>query len=167
LKAERTLPQWSRPLGPRFRYLLEKIRTTQDLQLQPVRRKTSMSVTVANIGKVDGDEVVQVYAKQPNASVPVPRVRLGAFERIFVPAGQQVSVSLSIVPESHVAILDNSFESIYDGRQAVVVEKGALELFVGGGQPEFVRHNDGSGSGSVMSVDVTVTATATVVSCGL
>jgi hypothetical protein len=39
---------------------------------------------------------------------------------------------LSIVPESHVANLDNVFESIYDGRQAVVVEKGALELFVGG-----------------------------------
>lgn len=74
---------------------------------------------------------------------------------------------MSIVPESHVANLDNVFESIYDGRQAVVVEKGALELFVGGGQPEFVRHNDGSGSGSVMSADVTVTATATVVSCGL
>ena len=61
----------------------------------------------------------------------------------------------------------DTFESIYDGRQAVVVDKGALELFVGGGQPEFVRHNDGSGSGSVMSADVTVTATATVVSCGL
>ena len=104
-----------------------------------------------------------MYGKQPDASVPVPRVRLVAFERVFVAAGKSVSVELSIVPETHTAVLDNSFEEIYDGREAVVVEKGALQLFVGGRQPDFPA----SGGSSVLSGNVTVTATATVVSCGL
>ena len=121
-----------------------------------------LNVTVANTGKVDGDEVIQVYAKQPDATVPVPRVRLVAFERVFVAAGSSATVELAVVPETHTAVLDNSFEEIYYGRDAVVVEKGGLQLFVGGWQPDFP-----ASGGSVLSANATVTATATVVSCGL
>ena len=31
--------------------------------------------------------MVQVYASQPAASVPVPRIRLVAFDKVFIPAG--------------------------------------------------------------------------------
>ena len=57
----------------------------------------------------DGDEVAQAYLKQTNASVPVPLVRLAAFERVFIPAGKSVTVQLSVTPETHVAVLDNGF----------------------------------------------------------
>jgi hypothetical protein len=43
-----------------------------------------------------------------------------------------------------------------------VVERGLLQLFVGGRQPDFP-----AGGGRVLSANVTVTATATVISCGL
>ena len=35
----------------------------------------TVSITVENTGGMDGDEVVQVYIKHVNASVPVPQVR--------------------------------------------------------------------------------------------
>ena len=42
-----------------------------------------------NTGAVDSDEVVQLYIKQPEATVPVPQVRLAAFSRVYIPAGQK------------------------------------------------------------------------------
>ena len=44
-----------------------------------------------NTGAVDSDEVVQLYIKQPEATVPVPQVRLAAFSRVHIPAGQKKS----------------------------------------------------------------------------
>jgi hypothetical protein len=41
-----------------------------------------VSVDVTNRGKVVGSEVVQVYLKLPEASVPTTRVRPVAFERV-------------------------------------------------------------------------------------
>ena len=138
-----------------------------------------ISVTVTNTGKRDGDEVVQAYLKQINASVPVPRLRLAAFERVFVPRGKSVVVQLSATPETHSAVLDNGFEDIYSGKDSVVVEAGELRLYVGGGQPGFGAGADGDGDGNpaqlryastsstVLEASATVTTTATVVSCGL
>ena len=40
-----------------------------------------LNVTVTNTGKRDGSEVIQVYAKQPEASVDVPRVRIRDVEQ--------------------------------------------------------------------------------------
>ena len=40
-----------------------------------------VTVVVKNTGDVASDEVVQVYVKQPHASVPAPHVRLAAFAR--------------------------------------------------------------------------------------
>ena len=45
--------------------------------------------------------VVQVYIKQPAASVPVPRIRLGAFARVHILKGGTKSVTLTIKPEAH------------------------------------------------------------------
>lgn len=128
-----------------------------------------LSVRITNIGHVDGDEVVQVYVKQPNASVPVPLVRLAAFDRIFVPAKKTVSVKFSIVPESHAAVIHNGFDNIYDGVDSVVVEAGPLELFVGGQQPQQIESSDPrlSAQNGELKARAFVTSGATIVSCGL
>ena len=124
-----------------------------------------VTVTVRNTGGRDGAEVVQVYAKQPEASVPVPRVRLVAFERVSIAAGATATVKLSVEPETHAAVLDNdSDDDIYDGREAVVVEKGVVQIFVGGGQPDFAQR---MGQPAPLAANVTVSSQATVASCGL
>jgi beta-glucosidase len=93
----------------------------------------TVQVAVRNTGTVDSDEVAQVYAKQPDATVPVPRIRLVAFERVHIKAGQEQIVSFSIQPSRHIAVRDS--KDIYHGE--VWIEKGRLELYVGGGQPDY------------------------------
>ena len=54
----------------------------------------TLSVMVSNTGTVESDEVVQVYASVPDATVPAPRIRLVAFKRVkAVPPGKSVKVS--------------------------------------------------------------------------
>jgi beta-glucosidase len=98
----------------------------------------TVTIDVVNTGRMDSDEVVQCYVKQPNASVPVPQVRLAAFARAHVEVGQTVTVSLSVPPQSHAAVLDAvTGDAIYTAGSDVVVEAGAFELYCGGGQPDF------------------------------
>lgn len=60
--------------------------------------KLTVSVDVTNTGKVDGDEVVQVYVKTPDspASLERPIKRLRGFQRVTVPAGQTKTVSIEV-----------------------------------------------------------------------
>ena len=111
---------------------------------------------VTNTGKYDGDEVAQVYAKQPDATVPVPNLRLVAFDRQHISTAASVTFELTVVPETHCAVLNNSFADIYNGVESVVVEAGRLELWVGGRQP---LANEGGW------ISVNVTSTATLESC--
>jgi beta-glucosidase len=94
-------------------------------------------VSVSNIGKVDSDEVVQVYARQPQATVPVPSVRLVDFARVFVRAGEIAQVVLRVNPRTHAAVRSDG-NDIYHGSHIVWVERGPLQLYVGGGQPGYV-----------------------------
>lgn len=60
--------------------------------------KVRLNVDVTNTGKVDGDEVVQVYVKTPDspASLERPIKRLKGFKRVTIPAGQTKTVSIDI-----------------------------------------------------------------------
>jgi len=55
-----------------------------------------LSVTVRNTGKVDGAEVVQVYATQEHPSVARPVKELKAFSKVWLKAGETTSVTLAI-----------------------------------------------------------------------
>ena len=85
-----------------------------------------VSVTVTNTGDVAGDEVVQCYVADPDASVPVPVRQLVGFDRIHLVPGETQRVIFTVAPKQMSLFLDG-------GRR--VVEPGAFELFVGGGQP--------------------------------
>ncbi len=60
--------------------------------------KVTVSVDVSNTGKMDGDEVVQVYVKTPDspASLERPIKRLKGFKRVTIPRGQTKTVSIEI-----------------------------------------------------------------------
>ena len=97
-----------------------------------------LSIDVMNTGLVDSDEVVQCYVKQPHASVPVPKVRLAAFARIHLKSGEKQTVSMSIAPNTHTAVLTSPIgEAVYTAASSVVVEAGTFEVYCGGGQPDY------------------------------
>ena len=81
---------------------------------------------VRNVGKVTGDEVVQVYIRDEEASVPVPRHSLAAFKRVRLAAGAETQVLLRVDPRAFGCVND-------DGEW--VIEPGTFSVFVGGGQP--------------------------------
>lgn len=58
----------------------------------------TVSTDVTNTGKVDGDEIVQVYVKTPDspAALERPIKRLKGFKRVTIPAGQTQTVSIDI-----------------------------------------------------------------------
>ncbi|XP_022099649.1 probable beta-D-xylosidase 2 [Acanthaster planci] len=98
----------------------------------------TLTVTLANVGKYSGDEVVQVYIKWANATVPVPKIQLAAFERVSIATGKMTSVTLSIPARVRAAYTDR-----------LVLQPGSFGVFVGGHQPG--RSVGGHPSSNVMT----------------
>ena len=85
-----------------------------------------ISVEVENTGALDGDEVVELYAKIYDAKVPVPIHALQGFKRIFLRSGEKKTVEFDLKPEQF---------SIINNKNQCVVEPGRIQLYVGGRQP--------------------------------
>jgi beta-glucosidase len=83
---------------------------------------TSLQVEVANIGKMAGEEVVQMYFRDKVSSVTRPVKELKGFQRIALAAGERRTVTFDITPE-HLAF--------YDIEMNYVVEPGEFEIMVG------------------------------------
>jgi len=92
-----------------------------------------VSVTVTNTGRREGDEVVQLYVTDRQASVPVPLRKLVGFRRISLKAGQSQNVLFTIDARDLSLITD-------DTRR--VIEPGIFDLSVGGKQPGFAGTAD-------------------------
>ncbi|MCC2957426.1 glycoside hydrolase family 3 C-terminal domain-containing protein [Massilia sp. IC2-477] len=84
--------------------------------------KLTLSFTLANTGKVAGAEVVQLYLRDPLASVVRPVKELKGFQRIELQPGQQKIVSFSI---------DRDTLAFHNRKLEWVAEPGKFELMVG------------------------------------
>jgi beta-glucosidase len=82
-----------------------------------------VSVTVANTGARDGDEVVQLYVRDSVGSVARPVRQLVRFRRVHLRAGERASVAFTL------GAADLSFHDLQMRR---VVEPGDFTLFAGG-----------------------------------
>jgi beta-glucosidase len=90
---------------------------------------------VQNTGSRAGDEVVQVYVKQPEASVPVPQVRLAGFDRLtMLQPGETRTVTVTLPPNTHTVVYETGSD-VYQAE--IAVEKGPLAIYAGRGQPDF------------------------------
>lgn len=89
----------------------------------------SVSVDVQNTGSVDSDEVVQVYIKDNEASVRVPKHSLCGFKRIHLRSGEKKTVTFEI---------DKKAMTIVDEAGKRYIENGEFTLYVGGSQPDKV-----------------------------
>jgi len=83
----------------------------------------TLSLDVTNCGKLDGDEVVQIYAQYPGSKVQRPERQLRGFKRVSVPAGQKVRVEIPIKVE------DLAYWSEADHKW--IVEKGRVRFLAG------------------------------------
>ena len=81
-----------------------------------------VTLTVANTGERDGDEVIQVYVTDRVASAARPRKQLRAFRRVAIPAGESVSVTFELGREAFL-VCTPDLQSI--------VEPGDFDILVG------------------------------------
>jgi beta-glucosidase len=85
-----------------------------------------VSLTVTNTGKVEGEEVVQVYLSDLESSFEVPLAALLAFQRVALKPGESRDLSFTISPEMMMFYND-------EGKQ--VLEPGAFRVTIGGCSP--------------------------------
>jgi beta-glucosidase len=83
---------------------------------------TTIRVDVANTGRVQGDEVVQMYIRDKVSSVTRPVKELKGFGRITLEAGQTATVTFDITPE---------LLSFYNIDMKFAVEPGDFEIMIG------------------------------------
>ncbi len=97
--------------------MADKVKAGQPLEV---------SVMVKNASKLDGDEVVQLYITDNEATVPVPVRQLAAFKRISLKGGESEKVTFTVAPDKMSLITDDVKRKI---------EAGVFTVSVGGGQP--------------------------------
>jgi beta-glucosidase len=119
-----------RPLWPfghglsytRFAYRAPAVSTARLAAGEPL----TLDVEVANTGRRDGDEVVQVYLEAEAPDATAPRHALVAFQRLPLKAGERRAVQFQ---------LDARALSRVDADGVRAVQPGRYRLAVGGGQP--------------------------------
>lgn len=85
-----------------------------------------INVDVKNIGKYDGEEVVEVYASRLNIdNIDVPVRQLVGFQRVFIKSGDTVNISFNIEPK-YLAYYNNEGERVF--------EIGDVLISIGGSQ---------------------------------
>ena len=104
-----------------FKYTnLEVAPTTQAGDSMVVR------VQVANIGPMDGEEVVELYVSLPNSKIQAPIRSLQGFNRVHLKKGETKTVSFVLQPIQMAA---------FDKKGQAQIQPGKMLLSVGGSQP--------------------------------
>ena len=97
-----------------------------------------ITVTLCNAGAMDTDDVAQVYCQNEGSAHAPTHPRLVAFQRVHVPAGQSVQVTLS-VPANRLLVVDDAGN---------LVSEGTPVFYAGVGQPD-ARTQELTGHGAV------------------
>ena len=83
----------------------------------------NISFTLENTGHLDGDEVAQLYISFPGSAVERPPLALKGFQRVTIPYGKNLEVTIPLKAED----LKYWDENLH----AFVLEKGTVSFFVG------------------------------------
>ncbi len=95
-----------------------------DLTVEPANdQRINVSVSVTNSGDLDGEEVVQLYLRDPAASVVRPVKELKGFEKIQLSPGSSKVIEFQLTPAEL---------GFFNGKGEFLVEPGTFEVFVGG-----------------------------------
>jgi beta-glucosidase len=90
-------------------------------------QSTEVKARVTNNGKMEADEVVQLYlSAQDIKEFEAPLLSLKGFKRIHLKPGESAEVSFSITPE---------LLTLYNNEGVGNVPKGKVKVFIGGSSP--------------------------------
>ncbi len=87
-----------------------------------------VSFDLKNAGKMEADEVAQVYVSRPESKVERPKYELKGFQRVTLKGGEQQRVTIAIPMEN--------LRHWNDFQHAWNVEKGKVVIYVGGSSEE-------------------------------
>ena len=90
-------------------------------------KPVTVTVTIKNTGKRDGDEVVQLYVSHQQTKSKAPVRALKGFKRISLKAGESKTISFKLTPEE-LSLVNETTGKHYQ-------PKGNVQISVGGGQP--------------------------------
>ena len=98
------------------------------LSAEKIKKGGSVTATctVANSGKVAGDEIVQLYVKDLHSTFRVPIQSLKGIKKIHLEPGSSQEISFTVTPE---------MMSSVDEAGASLLEKGDIQLTIGGASP--------------------------------
>ena len=114
------------PFGFGLSYTTFKYRKFRISKTLKAGEPMEVSVRVKNTGSLAGDEVVQLYVSNKDASVPVPIRSLKGFDRIYLLPGESKTVSFTIDPDAF---------SVIDENNKRVIRTGKFLITAGGQQP--------------------------------
>ena len=83
-----------------------------------------VTCTVKNIGRCDGDEIVQLYVRDEVASVAPASRLLKGFQRVHINKGETAEVSFYLIPQRDL--------SVYSKEKGWHLEPGEFTIMVGG-----------------------------------
>jgi beta-glucosidase len=86
----------------------------------------NLSVTVTNSGKVDGDEVAQLYISHSNKKMIVPITALKGFQRLHLKAGESKCIKFNLTAKE-MSCINEKGES--------VISPETLTIYIGGSSP--------------------------------
>lgn len=93
----------------------------------PAGDSVQVTVRVTNAGSRAGDEVVQLYVRDLEASCTVPNHDLRGFERVSLKPGESRNVSFTLAARD-LSLIDDAGQR--------VLEPGKFRAFLGGSQPD-------------------------------
>ena len=82
----------------------------------------SVSVNIKNIGKISGDEIVQLYISDKYSSITRPVKELKDFQRVSLDPGESKEIIFN---------LNQSVFGYYDSEMKYIVEAGEFDILVG------------------------------------
>ena len=117
--------------------------------------RIDISISVENVGGVASDEVVQLYVRDPVASIARPVLELRGFKRIELAPGARKRVTFSLTPEQL---------AFWSPKGTWLIEAGRIDFWVGAssadlraqGSFEITRTHVGNAPASALPTRVTV-----------
>ncbi|PBJ15944.1 glycoside hydrolase family 3 protein [Flavobacterium sp. ACN6] len=90
-------------------------------------QSVSISVKVTNSGKIEGEEVTQLYVINQDSTIKAPLKSLKGFERFNLKAGESIIITFNLSPEDLSYVTSEGTLKQYDGK---------IKVSIGGCQPD-------------------------------
>lgn len=96
----------------------------------PVDGAVNIKVNVKNVGKREGEEVVQLYVNDIVATITRPVKELKGFERIYLEAGEQKTVTFQLTTEQLAFYNKNMERKVEPGIFKVMIGRSSADILL-------------------------------------